>query len=297
MKFYDVIISLIIILLFVLLYAFSILSIGLKKIHEKWPEYRCNPMMMPFAGQLGPKGTTTTQNFTSCVQSQMKGLMGTLLEPVHYATSLANSSTGGLGGALNDVRKMTDFVRNMIKQIIQQIIGIFMNILIEIVKLIIKMKDLGGKIMGTMAIQIFMLDGMVKTGESIWNGTLGDVVRFLCFHPHTPILLNNGKIEKMRDIKIGDILANGSKVIGTLELEGSESNSYYKIYSETLKKDIYITGSHLIQDPTSGCFIPVSKLKEAVKSNYYTKSMNCLITDDHLIPVGEYIFWDWEDGN
>ena len=52
--------------------------IGLKEIHAKWPEYRCNPMMMPFAGQLGPEGTDTTQNFTSCVQSQMKGLNGVL---------------------------------------------------------------------------------------------------------------------------------------------------------------------------------------------------------------------------
>ena len=112
--------------------------------------------------------------------------------------------------------KCTDFVRNMITEIVEQIISIFMNILIEILKLIIKMKDLGGKIMGTMAINLFMLDGMVKTGQSIWNGPLGDVVAFLCFHPHTPVLLDDGREKKMKNIKIGDILVNGSKVLGVL---------------------------------------------------------------------------------
>ena len=113
MKFYDVVISLLIILSFVGMYAFSILSVGLKEIRQKWPEYSCNPMMMPFAAQFGPPGTDTMQNFTSCVQGQMKSMMGVLMEPIHYATSLANSAGGGIMGAVDDVRKVFDFVKNM----------------------------------------------------------------------------------------------------------------------------------------------------------------------------------------
>ena len=297
MKFQDAALSLLIILLFVGLYAFSILSMGKKHLHSNWPKYRCNPMMMPFAEQLGPPGTDTTKNFTSCVQTQVKGLMGTLLQPIHYATSLANSSTGGIMTAVDDVRKVFDYVKNMVTQIVQQIIGVFMNILIEVLKLIIKLKDLGSKIMGVMTLTIFMVDGMYKSGASIWAGPVGDVVRFLCFHPKTPIILKNGERKMMSEIKIGDILENDSKVMGTLTLQGSEVNPYYRIYSEVLEKNIFVTGSHLIQDPRTDQFIPVSQLDESIKGQYYTESMNCLITDDHLIPVGEYVFWDWEDGN
>ena len=64
-----------------------------------------------------------------------------------------------------------------------------------------------------------------------------------------------------------------------------------------LKKYIRVTGSHLVENKITGRFVPVSHLDEAIPSKSYTKSMNCLITDNHLIPIGEYIFWDWEDGN
>jgi hypothetical protein len=297
MKFQDAALSLLIILLFVGLYAYSIISIGKKDLAKNWPKYRCNPMMMPFASQFGPPGTDTTKNFTSCVQSQTKSLMGDLLKPVHYATSLANSSTGGISSALNDVRKVFDYVKNMVKKIVEQIIGVFMNILIEFLKIIISLKDLGSKIMGVMTLTIFMIDGMYKSGESIWAGPVGDVVRFLCFHPKTPIVLKNGKRKNISEIKIGDILVNDSKVLGTLKLQGSGENPYYRIYSEVLNTNIFVTGSHLIQNPHTGKFIPVSQLPESIKGKYYTESMNCLITDDHLIPVGEHIFWDWEDDN
>ena len=303
MKFWDAFLSLLIILLFIGMYAFSIFSQGLKGVHSKWPEYRCNPMMMPFASQFGPPGTDTTQNFTSCVQTQMKGLLGDLLKPVHYATSLANSTIGGIDGfggilgAIDQVRKVFDYIKNMITEIVQKIIGIFMNILIEFQKIIMGMKDLGAKIMGVMAATLLITDGMFKSGTSIWAGPTGDVIRFLCFHPKTRVFLENGEGRTMSNIHIGDILSNGSRVLGTLELQGSHKNPYYRIYSQLLETNIFVTGSHLVKNPRTGEFIPVSQLEEAIEGKYYTESMNCLITDNHRIPVGEYIFWDWEDDN
>ena len=65
----------------------------------------------------------------------------------------------------------------------------------------------------------------------------------------------------------------------------------------TMFCDIFVTGSHLVQDRRTGKFIPVKDLLEAERTEDYTLQMSCLITDDHLIPVGEYTFWDWEDGN
>jgi len=296
-KFGDILFSLIIILLFVVMYVFSVLSSGLKNIQEKWPEYRCNPMMMPFASTFGPQGTDTTSNFSTCVQSQMTGLMGTLMEPVNYAMSLGNTISGGITTAIDDVRKLVSSLRDMITSIVTQIFGVFMNILIQVLHLIVKMKDLGSKVVGVMATCMYLISGMQKTGVSIWQGPLGDVVRFLCFHPETPLVLKNGRQKKMKKIKVGDVLKNGSKVLGILTLQGSEKNPYYRIFSNSLQDNIYVTGSHLVQHPTTGRFIPVSLLPEAQATTLYTKQMNCLITDDHLIPVGEYIFWDWEDGN
>ena len=149
--------------------------------------------------------------------------------------------------------------------------------------------------MGVMASMLYIIEGMVKTGGSIWAGPLGDVVRFLCFHPKTPIRLKSGTTKELKNIHIGDILMNGSEVLGTLQLKGSKKNPYYKIYSEAENKNIYVTGSHLIQHPITQKFISVSDFEGAELTNIYSDKMCCLITDDHLIPVGEFTFWDWED--
>ena len=80
-----------------------------------------------------------------------------------------------------------------------------------------------------------------------------------------------------------------------MKILGNEHSPYYKIHSKKLKTDIYVTGQHKIQDCDTGRFIPVSKCSYAAPTNKHGDVLSCLITDDHLIPIGEHIFWDWED--
>ncbi len=47
---YDLISAISIILIFIALYFLAVLGIGMKKIEDNWPKYRCNPSVMPFAG-------------------------------------------------------------------------------------------------------------------------------------------------------------------------------------------------------------------------------------------------------
>ena len=35
--------------------------------------------------------------------------------------------------------------------------------------------------------------------------------------------------------------------------------------------------------------------EKAVRTDFETDTLSCLITDDHLIKLGEHTFWDWED--
>ena len=45
----DYIQTILIFVIFALLFLFNILAVGIKKIKEEWPLYRCNPVVMPFA--------------------------------------------------------------------------------------------------------------------------------------------------------------------------------------------------------------------------------------------------------
>ena len=62
--FSDLTLTFLIIILFIVLYGIDYFAIGLKKIKDEWPKYKCNPMVMPFAGTLG---YDTNANFINCV--------------------------------------------------------------------------------------------------------------------------------------------------------------------------------------------------------------------------------------
>jgi archaellum component FlaF (FlaF/FlaG flagellin family) len=106
------------------------------------------------------------------------------------------------------------------------------------------------------------------------------------------IKLQNGETRAMKNIELGDILINGSIVKATMQIK-NENDPYYKIPSKDLNTDILVTGSHYIQSSTR--FIRVSKFNGSVATQKIDPVVNCIITSDHKVPIGEYIFWDWED--
>jgi len=295
MKFTDMISSLLILVIFLGLYIFSILSVGLKKIRKDWPEYRCNPMIMPFASYFG---YDPTDNFTSCIASTMTGLMGFFLAPLNFLLGML----GGLGGVITEavqgVRELQNFIRNAITGIITDVMGIFMNILIEFQKLIMGVKDLTMKMLGVSAVIMNIMSGSIILGKSIWNGPVGSVLRTLCFSPDTKIKLSSGIYVKMKNINLGDTLSNGTKVLGVLKLQGDKCNPYYRLWSNELNDYIYATGEHRIlhsKIDTLDNYIQMSDYKYAEKTTLFDNELSCLITSNHRIPIGEYTFLDWED--
>jgi len=87
------------------------------------------------------------------------------------------------------------------------------------------------------------------------------------------------------------------------EIEAIETNeaieTIYKIPKKGVNgSDIFVTGSHFILDRyKTNKFIEVSKYKNAVKCSQEINPeyFSCIITNDHIIKIGEETFWDWED--
>ena len=112
-------------------------------------------------------------------------------------------------------------------------------------------------------------------------------MRRRCFSPETPVKLQNGETRAMKNIELGDILVNGSIVKATMQIK-NESDPYYK-----LPGNILVTGSHYIKDGDT--YKHVKKYTGAEATTQVDPIVSCLITNDHKIPVGDFIFWDWED--
>lgn len=299
MKLNDWILTLIIIIAFSLSISYQSLSVSLEAIRSEWPKHRCNPVFMPFASQFGEN---TMTNFTQCTQNVVKDIAGYILKPMEYSMSLLGTLGSRFENSLNYVRKMIDKIRNLATAVFGQIYGVFLNILIEFQQMIIAIKDMVGKIMGVMMTFMYMLDGSVKTMQSVWRGPPGQLLRGLCFHPSTKIKLNNGKVIDIKDVEHGDVLKNGQIVYATMKIKNDSIKDYTYISdlyefdnSDILSNDkkILVSGSHLVKCDEE--FIQVYQHPDARPSTINSKTLICLITNDHTIPIGEYIFGDWED--
>ena len=275
-------------------------------------------MAMPFAGNFG---VDPTENFNYCIQNMQAGYMGYLLEPVNYSLQLFNNLGGEFTTSINEVRKMFSSIRYNISDSIQSIFGVFLNILIQFQKVIISMKDMMAKTIGIVTTMLYFTDGTIKTIESAWGSPAGDVMRGLsggnvmkglCFHPDTIITLKNGIQKKIHQVELGDVLHNNAIVFATMQIKnyiGSNEDKcedfintdtdflqiedLYKMKNS--KNTLYVTGSHLVKYNNE--WIKVSQHPHAQISKKQTKWLSCLITSNHLVPIDEYSFHDWEDDN
>jgi len=293
----DITFTTFIIFIFILLFVYNFYSVGTNNIKNNWAVYRCNPMIMPFAGFFGED---VTKNFTFCIQNMQTNYMGELLKPVDYNMNVLTSISGTFGGALESIRGIIDKIRNSITNMIETIMSVFLNILIEFQKVIINMKDSLGKVVGILATLLYTLDGSQKTMTSIWKGPPGKMVKAICFHENTLLKLDNNECIEIKNVELGSKLKNGSIVEGKLILSNLDDNknyieSLYEIESGENNSNIYVTGSHLIWNNTNKEFEQVEKCKHSKKIDTNVDQLYCLITSDHIINIGSHIFHDWQD--
>jgi hypothetical protein len=263
---------------------------SIAEIKKDWPKYRCNPMFMPLSDNI-------QTDFVYCVQNMQNSYMGYLLEPLTYITSNLTNMGSEFTDSLNFFRVMISNIRTFIGSITGNIFGVFLNLVTEFQKITIGIKDLVGKLIGVMVTLLYIMDGSLKTMQSSWNGPPGQMVKALCFHPETEVKLQNGNVVPMKELNLGDILENGSRVNATVQLDNSETKTeFYIIPNGVDGKDIYVTGSHMIYCEDLKKYVevrahPLAKKQDFKKSEWFSS----LITSDHKIKLGEHTFYDWDD--
>jgi hypothetical protein len=146
MKAADIAFTILIIVVFLGLYLSNILAIGMKKVKDNWPLYRCSPAVMPFAKFFGHD---VQDNFMQCIQTTQSSYMDYLMMPLNHVSIFKN------------------------------IFGIFNNIIIGFQRIIIAMRDLVNKLAGIFSTLMFVLSGAMMVMKSLWGGIFGQMVRSL----------------------------------------------------------------------------------------------------------------------
>jgi hypothetical protein len=262
------------------------------QIKAKWPLYRCNPMYMFLADNV-------EENFVYCVQSMQTNFMGYLLQPITFIIGSMSTMLGGFMRDIQYIRAMFYKIRTLFSSIFESIFGVFLNLMIEFIRITISIKDTVSKNIGIMISMMYMMDGSMKTMKSTWNGPPGQMVRALgkCFDTSTRIKLKNGKIKKICDIILGDVLEDSSVVEATMRIDNKNHPVPMYVIKEAGVEgdDIYVTGSHLVYDNSFNKFIKVENYLKAEHTDYKPDVFSCLITSYNRITIGSEIFWDWED--
>lgn len=176
----SVILFIIITILLVLVISYCLIMINAQPIIDDWPNQRCKPNIIPFAGLIThPEGITagdyTYQNFNYCTQNIISSISGTALEPLTFITNILNSMADKIKNDIQSVRAMFDKVRTSFQQVSQEIMGRLINITIPLQQIVISFKDLISKIQGTMTAGLFTVLGSYYTLKSL----MGAIAQFI----------------------------------------------------------------------------------------------------------------------
>ena len=110
-----------VILTFMVLHMFIIFIVQIDNIKKNWPKYKCNPMIMPFAGVFGHDEYT---NFTECIQTMQTDYMDYLLQPLNLDLSIiAEMSavfTDGISGGFSIITDLQNLLGNIFQGIIEK---------------------------------------------------------------------------------------------------------------------------------------------------------------------------------
>lgn len=153
---------------------------NIQPIIDDWQNQRCKPQYIPFAGWITkPDGMTaseyTLDNFHYCAQNILSNTTASATQPLTYVTQLLQSFADQIRNSIQSIRSMFDKVRSSMQAVSEEIMGRVLNVTVPLVQIIIGMRDLVGKIQGTMTAGLYTLLGSYFTLQSL----MGAIAEFI----------------------------------------------------------------------------------------------------------------------
>ena len=176
----SVILYVIITIILIILVSYCFIMINVQPIIDDWPNQRCKPNIIPVAGFIThPEGVSATdytyQNFTYCTQNILSSITGGAVEPLTFVTNVLNNMAQLLKDNIQYIRNMFNKVRTMFQDVSQEIMGRILNFTIPLQQMIIGVRDLMGKIQGTMTAGLYTLLGSYFALKSM----MGAIAQFI----------------------------------------------------------------------------------------------------------------------
>lgn len=165
---------------------FSLIMQNKSEIAADWPNQRCNPKYMPFAGFIvTPEGKTsseyTYENFNYCIQQNTSDMMSVLTHPQVYLLSAVNSAYSAVGDAINNLRGAMSSLRQNIATFVSEILERIMNLLAPLLKILIAVIDSFHKFEGILTSGLYTLLGAYYAIQSFIGAFFEIMIVLLVF--------------------------------------------------------------------------------------------------------------------
>ncbi len=112
------------------------------------------------------------------------------------------------------------------------------------------------------------------------------IPKLRCFDENTKIPLRDGNTITIQDIRVGDILANGSYVTAKIKV----TSDHMKMYN---LHNVLVSESHLVKYKEQ--WMRVGNHPDALNIDYDKPFLYCLNTNNKVIELNNLVFSDWDE--
>ncbi len=271
--------------LFILASFMSVIT-NFAEIKKNWPKYRCNPLYIATASFYG---FDTKENLDYCLKNAMQGEAAAQLGPMYKILANSVGTQGTLLSSINSVRLQMATVMGGITKTFQQFTDRFAQFLFAVQNGAVRMRTLMNRVFATLFAVIYMGMGGVTAAQNFGDTVIGGFLRTFCFPPDTPIFVAGKGHVPINTVKIGDRLANGSRVTATFRFH-APGQEMVRLGHVT------VSTNHFVKDP-QGKWVMAGEHPHAEALPVWDASepLVCLNTDTHTIPMGPYLFSDYDE--
>ena len=268
---------------------FILIQDNTKEIAENWPKYRCSPSVMPFAALYGHD---TSENFNFCLgnifqlnasflMNPIKGILGTIIKTIQTFMESINSLRLQLATFVGGVSRIAQEFTDRVTQIMNRV---------KVTA--IRMRMLMGRLFATFYAVIYMgmsgLTAVLNFGDTF----LFKFLDTFCFPPETLVDIEGYSAPiPISKVKVGDTFKNGKRITATFQFfsDGQPMVEF--------PNGLQVSTNHYIK--SKGEWVQARDHPDARSIGAWNgglaRPLICLNTEDHLLPIGEYIFLDYDE--
>jgi hypothetical protein len=177
-----------------------------------------------------------------------------------------------------------------VTKLFQEVVDRIRLVLAQVKVAGLRIQNLMKRVFATFYAVIYMGLSTITVGANFSDTFIFKFLDTFCFAPETPIKIKGKGVIPISEVKLGDICDDGSKVKSVYRFKADGQDTVWL-------KDIQVSTNHLVL--YMGTWIPAEMHPDAKPAGPWAgglvRPFVCLDTNTHKIPIGEYIFSDWDE--